>query len=446
MIMKKKLLIFLFSLTILISGFSVSNISDFNTAYANEDNLIVDYSLDKWDDTSSNFLWEIDKNNQTFTFNTNSTDEDKLFTRNVLLTDQFKNVRGAQVSLQATFTATTTSKDLIDAEKEADKELHFGLIPWYKDSNNWVICYIKFASSSEESSKDGHIFEVQVYVKIDGSTHVSYYCRSEENKWIDKNDENNNEWHSTWPDRDNINKNPSTLEKCELEPTDEITFYARKTRKTYAGKECDSIYVKVNDYELNFGLDNFMFTGLKEKEDEDSSFIPKVGFYLYNTKKATVSNFSINVSHDEILPIPVVEPLSTLTTSGTINKKINVPEFEAYNNNGELISYDIVLFDPNNELIYLDGEDYFIPLKAGNYQVKVSATDNEYIGTYIYVIKVKGGSSHIDNDVYDDIFTYVPYDSSIPIAYAIFISVPLIILLYIGIKIYFYYKKKGKIK
>lgn len=439
--MKKKFLFSSILFLSLIFGIGVVNSSSFDSAKAKDDIPSIDYSSDKWEDTSDS-LWSIDSENKEFIFNNESKD-DKKFTRNVLLTNQFDNTRGAQVTVQATFQASTTSDEILNSEND---EVHLGIIPWYKDSNNWVICYVKFGRSTDVAIKDGHIFELQVYTKIDGSTHVEYYCKEDGNVWMDKDDEANSEWHSTWPDRINANKNPTTLQDLELEPTDEITILAKKTRKTYAGKECDSFYVKVNDYELNFGMDNFMFTGLKLKEDEDESFTPKVGFYMYNTKKATVNNFSITVSHDEILPIPTIEPLDVPVTSGNINKKVKVPEFVAYNNNGEVISYTITLNDPDNESLFLDGEDYFIPTKAGNYEVIASATADGYTGTYTYIVKIKGGSSHIDTDVYNDIYTYTPFDTSIPVAYVILISVPIIILAYIGFKLYFYFKKRGKNK
>lgn len=444
--MKKKFAILTTSILALLTCASLTSTVSFGAVNAADESRTVDYSKDKWTDTGTNSLWNVDSDLSIFEFYTNSDDWSKNydidFIGNLLLTDQF-DTRGAKVTLEATFQGSTTSQEIIDN----DSEVHIGIIPWYKDSDNWVACYAKFSRCDDNAQKDGHIFDVQVYAKIDGSVHVEYYVKDDGNRWIGIDDEDNNEWHSCWPDRVNTNKNPSSLQDCEPNPSEELTIKVRKTRKTYAGKDCDSFYVTVNDYELNFGLDNFMFSGLKLKEDEDESFVPKVGFYLYGTKEATVKDFSVSISHDEVLPLPTVEPLTNPVTSGTVDKKVKVPEFMAYNNDGVSIDYSLTLNDPDNETGYLDGDDYFIPTKVGDYQVIASATDEKgYTGTYKYTVKIKSGVGHIDTDVYNDIYTYTPKDTAITAAYIIFISVPVIIVAYIGFKVFIYFKRKGKEK
>ena len=439
--MKKKIFLFSTSIISLIACVGLTNTNSFMIANAADDTArTVSYEVDKWTDTGSKKLWSIESELSYFTFNTSSvTDTD--FIGNLLLTDQF-DTRGAKVTLQATFQGTTSSQDILNT---TNGEVHMGIVPWYKDSANWVVVYAKFGRCDDVAIKDGHIFDVQIYSKINGSPHVEYYVKDDGNRWISADAEDNNEWHSAWPDRTNTNKNPSSLQDTEPDPSEEITIYVRKTRKTYAGKDCDSFYVKVNDYELNFGMDNFMFSSLKKIEDENESFIPKVGFYLYNTKKATVKDFSVNISHEQVLPLPTVEPLTSPVTSGTVNKKVKIPEFMACDNDGVSIDYTINIKDPYNETVYMDGEDYFIPEKVGNYEVIASATDaKDYTGTYSYIIKVKDGNTRIDTDVYNDEFTFTPKDTAITAAYVIFISVPVIILGYIGLKVFFYFKKKGK--
>ncbi len=408
----------------------------------------VDYSADRWTDYSGHSLWAVDSELSTFDFYSNVSEEDdakrwdKAFTQNLYLTDQF-DTRGAKVTMEATFRGTTSSQDIIDS---GNGEVHLGIVPWYKDSGNWVICYAKFACTDESTDiKNGHLTDCVIYARLNNSVHVEYYAKDDGNVWVSANDASNSEWHSAWPDRVNGNKNPSTLQDSEPDPSEETKVYVRKTRKTYAGKDCDSFCIKVNDYELNFGLDNFMFSGLKAAEDADESFVPKIGFYLFGTRKASIKDVTIDVSHEKVLPIPTVEPLSDPTTSGTINKKIKVPDFAAYDNNGSSISYSITLKDPDGETVYLDGDDYFIPTKFGNYQVKVSATDKDgLVGEYTYVVKVKNGTTRIDTDVYDDVLTPLAKDSSIPIAYAVFISAPILIAAYIGFKAFLHFRKKKK--
>ncbi len=437
--MKRKSLLFLTPLLVLSASAGFINGKSTIAVKADE----IDFSSDKWTDYGNN-LWSIDSELSTLSFCTEEIlgDErpDKIFTGNLLLTDQF-NTRDASVSLEATFKGSVSSQDIIDNKEE----VHFGLVPWYKDSDNWIICYAKFSTCDDVEIKNGHLFDFQFYAKIDGSTHVEYYVKDDGNRWVANDDKDNSEWHSAWPDRTNTNKNPATLQDLELDPSSEVSIYVKKTRKTYAGKDCDSMYVKVNNYEMNFGLDNFMFSDMKAIEDAEESFVPKVGFYLFGTKKATVRNISITTSHDEVLPLPTIEPLTNPTTSGTINKKVTLPEFMACDNNGLKIDYNIKISDPDDEEVALDGEDYFIPLKEGTYKVSASATDeNGYTGTYDYNIKVKSGTNHIDYDVYDDIYTYIPKDTAITAAYVIFISVPVVIVLYIGLKIFFYVRKKRK--
>lgn len=443
------------------SSFSASSTAskDTTSSSSSEDNLLtVDYSSSKWTDYSGHSLWSVDSDSSIFNFYSNVSDEDdaqrwdKAFTQNMLITDQF-DTDVTVVTMEATFQGTTDSQDIINLN---DDEVHFGIVPWYKDSDNWILCYAKFSrdftkdddGNDVPSIKNGRLTNFLVYAKLNGSTFVDFYVKDDdyyENKWISPGDSLSTEWHIAWPDRVNSNKNPTTLQETEPDPSDEMKILVRKTRKTYAKKECDSFYVKVNDYELNFGLDNFMFSGLREVEDADESFVPKVGFYLYGTRKATVKDFSISVSNEEILPVPTVEPLSNPTTSGTVNKKIAVPDFAAYNNDGETIAYSLVLTDPDGETLYPDGEDYFIPTKIGSYQVKATAIDKDgLVGEYSYVVKVKDGTAHVDTDVYDDVLTPLAKDTSIIAAYVIFISVPVLIAGYIGFKVFMYFRKKKK--
>ena len=420
--------------------------NNFVTTEVNAVSQSIDFDSSKWIDYGDHKLWSIDASSSTLNFCTDSSDwsqdYDKVFTGNLFLTEQF-DTRDAMVTLQATFQSSVSSQNIIDN----NGEVHLGLVPWYKDSNNWAICYAKFSRCDDPAVKDGHIFDFVFFVKIDGSTFVDYYVKDDPNgnRWVSSTDSDCSEWHSAWPDRINGDKVPSSLQETLVEPSDEVTILLRKTRKTYANRDCDSFYVKINDYELNFGLDNFMFSGLKEKEDEDTTFTPQIGFYLFGSKKTSVKNISVDISHEKVLPLPTIEPLTSPTKSGVVNKKIKIPEFTAIDNTGSVIDYSIALKDPDGEDVVMDGEDYFVPTKVGTYVLNVSATDEKgYTGEYSYNIKVKDGTNHVDSDVYDDILTFEPKDTAITAAYVIFISVPSIIVLYICVKLFFYFKKKKK--
>ncbi|MCR4561842.1 MAG: hypothetical protein K5694_01355 [Bacilli bacterium] len=415
-----------------------------NTVYAEEEIIEVDYSPSKWVDFSDDGLWSIDETSSIFEFGKDVDDwserQDKRWLGNFLLTDQF-DIRGASVSLSAVFQGSTSCEDI---SKDND-EVHLGIVPWYLDSNNWVICYAKYIKNEESELKDGSIFDFQFFVNLDGSNHVEYFVKDDGNRWVSKDDPNNSIWHSAWPDRINQDKNPTSLEETKPDPSEDTLIEIKKTRRTYATKECDSFYVRINGYELNFGNDNFMFSGLKEQEDKYPALTPFAGFYIFGSRKTTISSFTVALSHDVVLPLPTVEPLTVPITTGTVNTKIKIPEFAANDNNGEAIPYELSILDPDGEKIYLDGDDFFIPVKIGRYEVRVTATDSAgYTGEYEYHVKVKNGTEHLDKDVYDDYLTNVPKDVSIPIAYAIFISIPVIIVLWIGLKVFFYFRQKKK--
>ena len=405
----------------------------------------VSFSAEDWEDYGKpNKLWSIDEDLSELNFysdyTSSSSRKDQVFTGNLFLTDQF-DIRDSQVSVEATFQTGTTSNDIITN----NEEVHLGIVPWYKDNDNWIICYAKFSRCADVEIKDGHIFDFQFYAKINGTTHVEYYVKDDGNTWVSEDSNVNSEWHSAWPDRINVNKSPSTLQDLELDPSEETKIFVRKTRKVYAGKNCDSFYATINNYELNFALDNFMFSGFSLAEEEDENLLPKVGFYLYGTRNAAVKNISINVSKEIVLPLPTIEPLTTPVQVGTINKEIAIPEFMAIDNNGLSLEYTVNVDDPNNNPLSLDSDEYFIPLIEGEYNVTAKTVDDlGYEGKYSYKVKVKLGTNHIDTNVYDDILTNEPVDTAIITAYVIFISVPIIIVLYIGLKIFLYYSKKRK--
>lgn len=437
--MNKKVLLFT-PLLLSIGALSVSHFDAPKIVKAEPVRQVIDYSSDKWMDLSPSSMWSVDEELEFFEFNKNNVHEYN-FTSNVMITDQF-DIRDATVEMEAVFCGTTTSADIATGP-DNDNEVQIGLSPWYVDSNNWILVYCGF-----KKVKEGHLFDVNCYCKINGSTHVEYFVKDEGNRWIAPSDGSNIEWHSAWPDGYNGNKNPSTLEETEPDPSQEISLYVRKTRKTFAGKDCDSIFLKVNDYELNFGRDNFMFSDPVKKELADPNLMPKVGLYVMNTGYTTVRNLSVSISHDKVLPVPIVEAMTTPTYTGTVGSKVKVPQFYAYDNNGENIDQiDIKILNPKNKEMYLEEGSYFVPNIPGVYKVTASATDSENLtGTYEYVINVKDGKGHIDNDYYNDFLTKVKVDNSITIAKAIFIAVPVLIVLYIGLKIFFtkFRKKKDK--
>lgn len=387
----------------------------------------IDYSSSQWVDHSPGEKWEIDSDLGIFEFNKNNL-SDKNFTANTIITDQADN-RESTITMSANFQCTVTSAQIV-ADPES-KEVQIGLVPWFIDGNNWLMVYAGF-----KKVKDGHIFDVNSYAKINGSTFVEYYVKDEGNRWISPGDPSCIEWHSAWPDGFNGNMMPSTLEETYPDPSDEINVWVRKTRKTYAGKSCDSIFVKINGYELNYGRDNFMFSGFSKYEEDHPTANPGFGIYVLNTGRALVSDLEVSISHDIVLPLPTVEPIGTIVKSGNVGSKVAIPDFIAYDNYGESIPYDIQILNPRGERVYMDDDNYFIPIEVGDYNISVVATDSVgYTGSYDYVITVKDGKGHIDNDFYDDFLTYTPIDRSIAIAKGIIIGLPLLIVLYVGFKV-----------
>ena len=425
----KKVLTYLLSILAVGTLCSTSFVHTPIKVQAEAEKIDIDYSSSKWVDNSPGPKWEIDPDLKMFEFNKNN-DPDGNFTANTLITKQADN-RDSTITMTATFKGSVTSDEI--ANDPESKEVQIGLVPWYIDANNWLMVYAGF-----KKAKDGHLFDVVTFAKLGGSTFVEFYVKDEDNRWIGPGDEKCTQWHSAWPDGINSNKNPSTLEETYPDPSDEIEVYVRKTRKKYAGKDCDSIFVKINGYELNFGRDNFMFSGFYEYEQNNLEANPGFGLYVQNTGHTYVNNFKVTISHDAVLPLPTVEAIGNLVKSGNVGSRIMIPGFIAYDNYGENLDYTIDIFDPHGNRVFMDGSDYFVPVEVGEYHVVVSATDKDgYKGTFEYTIMVKSGSNHLDRDVYNDILTNTPYDISIPIARAIFISIPCLIALYIALKIAF---------
>ncbi len=417
---------------------------------AESEKQVVDYSTEKWDDVSPKSLWSVNTNFEMFEYNVNNVTEND-FVSNLYVTNQF-DTKKSVVELSATFKGSLTSSEVVSQ----NREVHIGLVPWYIDANNWIIVYAKFAPQKEDPETKkmvdyGHIFDVQVYCRIGGSTLVNYYVRNDTNKWISPIDSDAIEWHSTWPDGVNADLNPPTLEGTEPDPSEENTIYVRKTRRTYAGRKCDSFYLTVNGYELNFGRDDIMFSDPVNVEEANESIMPKVGFYVMSAGYTTVTNFEFATSEQEILPVPTIEPLSNLTTSGTVGSKVKVPEFVASDSYGEIINNELFIYDPNETRIYLDKDEsndrYFIPTNIGYYNIVVKAVDSQgYEGEFEYKIKIKESTGHIDHDYYNDFLTVTPVDNTIKIAWGIFISTPIVIALYIAAKIVIAQIKKRKLK
>ncbi|OQC11184.1 MAG: hypothetical protein BWX74_00304 [Tenericutes bacterium ADurb.Bin087] len=432
----RKKIVALATSLLIVSAVCTANFRSVEIIKALPGDMEINYAPDVWIDNSPGSRWEIDEALKVFEFNKNNEFEYN-FTSNTMVTNQF-DIREATVTMEAKFKGTTTSAYI--ANDPDSREVQFGLIPWYIDSNNWLMVYTGFKKVS-----NGHLFDVNCYAKINGSTHVEYFVREEGNRWIPPSDPDNIEWHSCWPDGINGNKNPSTLEETEVDPSEENSIYVRKTRKTFAGKTCDSIFVKVNDYELNFGRDNFMFSDPAKIEEANPDLMPAVGLYVMNMGKTIVSNLRVNISYDKVLPLPTIEPTSTPVTTGTVDSKVRIPDFIAYDNNGENLDYEIGIIDPFGDVVYLDGENYFVPKLVGKYIVTISATDAENnTGKYVYEINVKSGKGHIDEDVYDDYLTPIIVDTSIIIAKAIFIAIPVTIALYTGLKILLVILKKRR--
>ncbi len=431
-----------------------------NVSAIENESIAIDYASDKWFDYGTNKLWSVDEENNQFTFYNSESEaledlsKQNLFTSNLYLTKQFagdNSTRGATVEMEATFYPSTTTEMIINNTYPSKSEgsVHIGLVPWYMDFQNWVLCYVNFQYDGEDETKSGRIFDIQTYVKINGTTYVEHYAKDYNNKWHTPDpsyeSERVEEWHSAWPDRDNEDMQPTSLQGCNLDAADALTFYVKKTRKTYAGKECDAFTLKVNDYELNFGLDNYMFTGMKNQEDKYPEFNPYLGFYLKNSRKTIIKDFSVSISHEEVLPLPTISPIGIITKSGSVNKSIKVPEFLAQDNFGNNINYTVTVYDPDGEEVYLDGDNSFVPTKVGKYLVDAIAIDSlGYTGDYSYTIKITEEISHIDTDKYNDSLSSLNNNPSIVVAYVIFISIPVLIAVFIGLKIFFAVRKKRK--
>ena len=423
----KKAIFGVISLTIVGSLSVISSSKRPLTVEAAAQKIDIDFSPSQWNDHSPGEKWEIDPELGVFEFNKNNQSEYD-FTANTIITHQADN-RESTITMSANFQCTVTSAQI--ASDPDSKEVQIGLVPWFIDSNNWLMVYAGF-----KKVKDGHLFDVNSYAKLNGSTFVEYYVKDEGNRWVSPGDPDCIEWHSAWPDGINGNMVPTTLEETEPDPSDEINVWVRKTRKTFAGKSCDSIFVKINDYELNFGRDNFMFSGFSKYEEDHPTANPGLGIYVMHPGRTLVSGLDISISHDIVLPVPTVEPIGTLVKTGNVDSKVAIPDFIAYDSYGESIAYDVQIIDPQGQRVYPDGDNYFIPTEVGEYNVSVVATDSMgYTGSFDYVITIKDGKGHIDKDYYDDFLTYIKVDKSIAIAKGIIIGVPLAIVLYIGYKV-----------
>ena len=189
------------------------------------------------------------------------------WTDHMLLTDQF-DTAVANYTVEATFTGTINSS--------ITDEAHCGFVPWYVDSNNWIMVYAQWVSWDRPTE----IRSIDLYAKINGDVHV-YMMTYEGGAWGWHNTE---EWHNNFTDG------------CGVLPADGFTLTVSKTRSLEAGVASDwfGIVAKKKDGTTFKVVDNIWFkvrdTGYVYGYDK-----PKVGFWC---QKDTFSITDFSFTHN----------------------------------------------------------------------------------------------------------------------------------------------------
>lgn len=223
----------------------------------------ISYESEDWTYSGSgsqSTYWQIDDGTITFKGGSGWTDH-------MLLTDQF-DTAVANYTVTATFTGTIDST--------IGDEAYCGFVPWYIDSNNWIMVYAQWVSWDRPSE----IRAIQFYAKINGSVNV-YMMTYEGDSW---GWHNTAEWHEQWTDG------------CGVLPADGLTLTISKTRSLEAGvasdwfgivakkkdgttfKTVDNIWLKVRDTGYQYGYEK-----------------PKVGFWC---QKDTFAITDFAFAHD----------------------------------------------------------------------------------------------------------------------------------------------------
>ena len=188
------------------------------------------------------------------------------WTDHMLLTDQFDTTL-ANYTMTATFTGTLDSS-------VAD-EAYCGFVPWFVDSNNWIMIYAQWVSWDRPTE----IRAIHLYAKIDGKVNV--YMMTDEGGW---GWHNTYEWHEQWTDG------------CGILPADGFTLTVSKTRSLEAGVASDwfGIIAKKKDGTTFKTVDN-IWLKVRDTGYEYGYSKPKVGFWCQKDI-FQITDFSFN--HD----------------------------------------------------------------------------------------------------------------------------------------------------
>ena len=223
----------------------------------------VSFAAEDWTYSGSgeqDTFWQINSNSINFKGGSGWTDH-------MLLTDQF-DTAVANYTMEATFTGTISSA--------VTDEAYCGFVPWYIDSNNWVMVYAQWVSWDRPSE----IRAIHFYAKINGSVNV-YMMTCEEDQW---GWHNTAEWHEQWTNG------------CGILPADGFKLVVSKTRSVEAGVASDwfGIVAKKKDGTTFKDVANW---NLKLR---DSGVIfgydkPKVGFWC---QKDVFAITDIAFTHD----------------------------------------------------------------------------------------------------------------------------------------------------
>lgn len=112
--------------------------------------------------------------------------------------------------------------------------------------------------------------------------------------------------------------------------------------------------------------------------------------------KATVKSFTVSEMLTSTNTVaPTIELITSPTTTGTVGKTIVLPVVDVQDDLGESINRVFTVFDPEGEQVTLEGDGRFIPQKAGEYTVRITAVDSwgNQAEPYEYKVTVTEGGS-----------------------------------------------------
>ncbi len=193
------------------------------------------------------------------------------FTDHVFLTEQFDTTL-ANYTFSADFVGTYSTTPI-------DKEMHAGIVPWYVDSNNWIIVYAQWWNPGVEARLATEMREVSIFCKINGTEFV--YFMSYEDGW---GWHNSTCWHDKWTNGNN------------LLPVNGFHLSVTKSRLMEAGVASDWIDLSVSSLDQTTWSTSTYHGEWKFRDTADTNNRyekPLVGFYCQNDV-FTVSNVAFN--------------------------------------------------------------------------------------------------------------------------------------------------------